>query len=176
MDRAGVTGPTMTDGLELSNGHALLPAESSAPSSPPPLPESARRPSAKRAAVDAAFADQMLERLAAGDYAGVVMAAEALLVHQPRHADALDSAQIARSELRRLYIARIGSLQRTPHVIMSYEGMLALSLDFSAGVLLSCVDGNTTIEAIARCSGLPELDALRALSELRLKRVIGFVE
>src|SRR5258708_24393665 len=84
-------------------------------SQPPPLPQSASRLAPARAAADAAFAERMLERLAASDYSGALMAAETLLVHQPLHGDALDCAQMARSELRKLYVARLGSRDRIPH-------------------------------------------------------------
>jgi hypothetical protein len=114
----------------------------------------------------------MLERLAASDYAGVLLAAEALLVHQPRHADALDAAQISRSELHKTYVGRLGPLHRVPRVAMGPEGLLAQSLDFRAGLLLSRVDGLTPLGEIVEASGLPKLDALRILSELVLKRAI----
>ncbi|HXN31091.1 MAG TPA: hypothetical protein VN894_04485, partial [Polyangiaceae bacterium] len=48
-------------------------------SQPPPLPESACHIPPARAAAGAASADRMLERLAASDYCGALMAAEALL-------------------------------------------------------------------------------------------------
>ncbi|MGO9835324.1 MAG: hypothetical protein ACLP1X_14015 [Polyangiaceae bacterium] len=155
---------------------AMEPTPSSQPvkSQPPPLPESARRLSPARAAADATFADSMIERLAAGDYAGVVMAAEALLEHQPNHADALDSAQIARSELAKVYQSRLGSMERVPRVVMGPEGLLALSLDFGAGLLLSRVNGTVTLAGIVETCGLPKLESLRILSELFLRRAIGF--
>jgi hypothetical protein len=139
---------------------------------PPPLPESARKLSPARVAADDAFADGMLERLAAGDYLGVVMAAGALLEHQPNHADALDCLQIARSELISVYVARLGSTKRVPRVAMSAEGLMALSLDFAAGLVLSHVNAVASIDDIVRACGLPKVDALRILSELFLRRGI----
>lgn len=146
------------------------------PSQPPPLPQGASRINPVRAAADAAFADRILERLAASDYAGTLIAAEALLVCHPLNGDVLDCAEIARSELRKLYLARLGSLDRIPHVVMGTQGLLTLSLDFRAGFLLSRLDKRSSLgEIIGRC-GLPKLDTLRILSELYLQRVIGFVE
>jgi hypothetical protein len=139
---------------------------------PPPLPESARKLSPARVAADDAFADGMLERLAAGDYLGVLMAASALLEHQPNHADALDCIQIARSELVNVYVARLGSTKRVPRVAMSAEGLMALSLDFAAGLVLSHVNAVASIDDIVRACGLPKVDALRILSELFLRRGI----
>jgi hypothetical protein len=143
-------------------------------SQPPPLPESAGRIPAARAAADAVSADRMLERLAASDYTGALTAAEALLVHQPLNGDARDCAQIARSELRKLYLARLVSLDRVPHIAIGLHGLLAMSLDFRAGFLLSRVDKRARLGEIVGGCGLPELDALRILSELYLQRVIGF--
>jgi hypothetical protein len=141
-------------------------------SQPPPLPDTASRIPAARMAADAASADRMLERLAASDYAGALTAAEALIVHQPLNGDALDCAQIARCELRKLYVARLGSLDRVPHMAIGLQGLLALSLDFRTGFLLSRVDREAPLRQIAQECGLPELDALRLLSELYLQRVI----
>jgi hypothetical protein len=149
------------------------PMSSSQPKShPPPLPHSASRLAPARVAADAAFAERMLERLAASDYTGALMAAEALLVHQPQNADALDCAQMARSDLRKLYVARLGSLDRVPHLKVAPPGLTALSLDFRAGFLLSRVDNGATLAEIIEASGMPQLDALRIFSELYLQRVI----
>jgi hypothetical protein len=148
---------------------------SSAPpkSQPPPLPESASAILAARAAAEAAFADRMLERLAASDYGGALIAAEALLVHHPLCADALDCAQIAGSELRKLYIGRLGSLDRVPYIVLGLQGLLGLALDFRAGFLLSRIDKRMSLGQIVDGCGLPPLDALRILSELYLLRVIA---
>ncbi len=154
-----------------------LPPGSEPPrSEPPPLPESAARLAQARASADARFAEEMLDRLAAGDYAGALLAADSLLLHQPRHADALDCAQIARSELRKIYTGRLGSLERVPHLAMGHEGLQALSLDFRGGFILSRVDGATPLDIVVAACGLPELDALRILSELALQRAVLFAE
>jgi len=157
-----------------SRGSGEMEAQSPPKSQPPPLPESAKVLSPVRAAADAAFAERMFERLAASDYVGVLMAAEALLEHQPGSADALDCAQIARSELGKMYEARLGSMDRAPKTIIGPEGLVALSLDFGAGYLLSRVNGTATLADIVRTCGLPKLEALRSLSELFLRRAIGF--
>jgi hypothetical protein len=122
-------------------------------------------------AADGAFAEHMLERLAASDYGGTLIAAEALLVHHPLHHDALECAAIARSELRKLYLARLGSLDWVPYIVVALQGLLGL--DFRAGYLLSRIDKRASIAQIVDRSGLPELDALRILSELYLQRVIA---
>jgi hypothetical protein len=144
-------------------------------SMPPPLPDSAALVSPARAVADDAFAEYMLERLAAGDYAGAVLAAEALLEYRPRDQDALDCAQIARTELRKMYVTRLGSLERVPHVAMGPDAIFSLqALDFRAGYLLSRVDGTSSLHAIVESGSIPSLEALRILSELCLRRVIAF--
>ena len=145
-------------------------------SQPPPLPESASRIPPARAAADAACADRMLERLAASDYSGALTAAEALLLHHPLHGDALDCAQIARSELRRLYVARLGSLEHVPHITVGLQGLSTLSLDFRAGFLLSRIDKRSTLGEIVDGCGLSQLDALRILSELYLQQIIAMAD
>jgi hypothetical protein len=143
-------------------------------SSPPPLPRVARPSPPLRAAADNAFAESMLERLAAGDYEGARLAAHALLEYRPRDQDALDCAQIAESELRRLYTARLGSLARVPRVAMGPDALLSLSaLDFRAGLLLSRIDGVASLDQVVHAAGVPRLDALRNLSELFLRRAIA---
>jgi hypothetical protein len=134
-------------------------------------------PPAERVAADAAFAERMLECLASSDYAGALLAAEALLETHPGHQDLIDSAQIARSELRRLYVARLGSLDKAPRLAMGPQGLLTLqSLDFRAGLILSRVNGRATLAEIVQASELPPHEALRILSELYLRRAIGFAD
>jgi hypothetical protein len=161
-------------------GHAPIsePTSSRAPrSAPPPLPPSASQIPPSRAAADNALADTMLERLAAGDYEGARIAADALLEYRPRDTDALDCLQIAKSELRKLYAARLGSLERVPYVAMGAEALFALqSMDFRAGFLMSRIDGLATLREIVEAHSIPSLEALRILSELYLRRVIAFEE
>jgi hypothetical protein len=138
------------------------------------LPQSARSiPIGQRVAADEAFAERMLEYLASGDYVGALLAAEALLETHPGHADLLDTAQIARSELRRIYAARLGSLERTPRLAMGHEELLSVqALDFRSGLVLSRVDGQATLAEVVHTSGIPSHEALRVLSELYLRRAI----
>jgi hypothetical protein len=146
-------------------------------SAPPPLPLSASQVPPSRAAADNALAECMMDRLAAGDYGGALLAADALLEYRPRDQDALDCAQIARSELRKLYTARLDSLDRVPHVAMGPEAIFSLqALDFRAGFLLSRVDGVASLFDIVESGSIPSLEALRILSELFLRRVIAFDE
>jgi hypothetical protein len=145
------------------------------PSDPPPLPSSVRELPTSRSPDDQVFADRMLERLAASDYAGALMAAETLLRRHPRDADALDCAEMSRTELRKLYGARLGSLERVPTIAMTPDALAGLTLDVFTGFLLSRIDGLTTLQEIAFGRGLVPDHALRVLSELYLQGVITLV-
>jgi hypothetical protein len=129
---------------------------------------------AKRTPADESLADRMLERLAAGDYPAALMAAEALLSRRPRDADALDCAEMSRGELRALHAARLGgALHRVPTIAGGPEAISALALDTTTALVLSRVDGSTTLGEIAFTSGIVPDDALRVLSELHLRGVIA---
>ena len=144
-------------------------------SAPPPLPLSASNIPPSRAAADNELAECMFERLAAGDYEGASLAADALLEYRPRDQDALDCAQIAKSELRKVYAGRLGSLDRVPHVAMGPEAIFSLqALDFRAGFLLSRIDGLSSLHDVVESGSIPSFEALRILSELFLRRVIAF--
>jgi hypothetical protein len=141
---------------------------------PPDLPSSVRETGASRSPGDVAFADRMLERLAAGDYAGALLASETLLRHLPRDADALDCAEMARTELRKVYTARLGGdLDCAPSIAMAPEAIATLTLDVFAGFLLSRTDGRTTIQEMLVGQGVAPDRALRVLSELYLMGVIA---
>jgi hypothetical protein len=73
-----------------------------------------------------------------------------------------------------MYTARIGPLDRVPMVMVARDQMRWLSIDHRAGFVLSLVDGVSSLEMILDVSGMPELDALRILSELAQQRIISF--
>jgi hypothetical protein len=141
--------------------------------SPPDLPVSIREPAIERSAADTAFVERMLERLAAADYVGALLGAEALLRRLPRDADALDCAEMSRTELQKLYVARLGPLEQVPSIAMTPVGLAALTLDVFTGFLLSRIDGLTTLREISRTPGMTPDHALRVLSELYLQGVIS---
>ncbi len=145
-------------------------------SEPPALPASVRELPWGASPADREFVERMLERLAVGDYAGALMAAEALLRRVPRNADALDCAEMSRSELRKLYEARLGSLDRTPTIAMTPAAISGLTLDVFTGYLLSRIDGLTTLREICLTPALIPDQALRVLSELYLQGVISLDE
>jgi hypothetical protein len=165
------------DGLPV--GGALAPeasgeadAEDPEQGSPPALPVSTREVPVDRSAADFVFVDRMLERLASGDYVGALMAAEALHRRLPRDADALDCAEMSRTELQKLYCARLGSLDRVPSIAMTPIAIAGLTLDVFTGFLLSRIDGLTPLREISLTPGMTPDHALRVLSELYLQGVI----
>ncbi len=155
--------------LEASGEVAIASAELS---SPPALPLSLREVPVDRSTADAAFVDRMLERLARSDYVGALMAAEALLRRLPRDADALDCAEMSRTELQKIYCARLESLDRVPSIAMTPVAIAGLTLDVFTGFLLSRIDGLTTLREISLTPGMTPDHALRVLSELYLQGVI----
>jgi hypothetical protein len=143
------------------------------PSVPPALPASVREVPEIRSPVDAAAIDRMMDRLAAADYVGALVAAEALLRRLPRDADVLDCAEISRNELQKLYTSRLGALDRVPTIAMTPRELAGLRLDVSTGFLLSRIDGLTTLREVAVTPGIAPHHALRVLSELYLEGVIA---
>jgi hypothetical protein len=154
---------------------------------PPPLPRPSDRPglagpplvpatlSVADPSVTQNLGKTMLERLAAADYEGAFMAANTLLRHDPRSEDALQAAQIARSELYKTYDARLGARQRVPHVAVRTEDIRSFPLDACSALVLSQIDGIRTIEDIIHGGILPKLDVLRVLSELYLQGILAIV-
>ena len=115
----------------------------------------------------------MRDRLALGDYSGALVVAEGVLEGDSSHNEAARCAETCRERLYEMYAARLGSLDRVPHVAVPPEQVRWLSLDHRAGFVLSCVDGCSTLEEILDVAGMPVLDALRILYELHSQRIIS---
>ena len=160
------------------HGSASGPVSSLRPRSTlPPLPQIAAEVPPSRAAADDAFADTMFERLAAADYEGAHLAAHALLEVRPRDPDALDCAQIAESELRRLYttpprvaFARAARGHGTGRDPCDSERWISRRASCS-----SRVDGVATLHQILRVPfAARRWMGCASWSELFLRRVIAF--
>jgi hypothetical protein len=136
---------------------------------PPPLPGS--DPMLKVS--DPRRVDLMFERLAANDYEGALLVAQAVLARVPHDQDALECAEMSARELWRLHEQRLGSLDRIPQALVAPDA-LPPSLNLRAGFLLARVDGVATIAEIVNRAGLPLIDALRGMAELYLVGAIGF--
>ena len=115
----------------------------------------------------------MRDRLALGDYSGALIVAEGVLENDAAHNEAARCAETCRERLYEMYAARLGSLEHVPHVSVPPEQVRWLSLDHRAGFVLSCVDGQSTLEEILDVAGMPVLDALRILYELHSQRIIS---
>jgi hypothetical protein len=118
--------------------------------------------------------EEMNERVGLGDYTGALDIAEKLLATDPRNAAISSVADNCRTVLRQMYIAKIGPMDRVPIVMVPRDQLRWLSIDHRAGFVLSLVDGVSSLEMILDVSGMPELDALRILTELAQQRIISF--
>jgi hypothetical protein len=156
------------------------------PTTPPPpdvqalVDESARvtptpeEPIAAPPAPPPPTAKEMNDRVSVGDFSGALAIAEKLLEADPDDREAADVAATCRTTLKKMYRARIGKLDRVPVVSVARDQMRWLSIDHRAGFVLSLIDGVSTVEMILDVTGMPELDALRILSELVQQRIIAF--
>jgi hypothetical protein len=137
---------------------APAPLAATAPPAPPPPPS----------------AQEMNDRVSLGDYTGALEIAEKLLASSPDDEPIKACAETCRGVLKQMYTTRIGPLDRVPLVMVAREQLRWLSIDHRAGFVLSLVDGVSSLEMILDVSGMPELDALRILSELAQQRIISF--
>jgi hypothetical protein len=119
-------------------------------------------------------AQEMNDRVSLGDYTGALEIAEKLLEVDPEDEAIKVVAESCRGILKQMYTARIGPLDRVPLVMVARDQLRWLSIDHRAGFVLSLVDGVSSLEMILDVSGMPELDALRILSELAQQRIISF--
>jgi hypothetical protein len=117
---------------------------------------------------------EMNDRVSLGDYSGALEIAEKLLEIDPDDRPVKVCAESCRGVLRQMYAARIGPLDRVPMVMVARDQLRWLSIDHRAGFVLSLVDGVSSLEMILDVGGMPELDALRILSELAQQRIISF--
>ena len=143
---------------------SVVPAEPTPKPVAPPPPPPPSPPSAQ----------EMNDRVSLGDYTGALEIAEKLLEIDPDDEPVKACAESCRGILRQMYTARIGPLDRVPMVMVARDQMRWLSIDHRAGFVLSLVDGVSSLEMILDVSGMPELDALRILSELAQQRIISF--
>lgn len=152
--------------------------EELATSPPPPLQQElidqmARGESPSSASVPPTL-QEMNDRVALGDYTGALEVAEKLQAIDPRDEVARACAEQCRGVLRQMYLTRVGPLDRVPLVMVARDQLRWLTIDHRTGFVLSLVDGVSSLEMVLDVSGMPELDALRILSELAQQRIIAF--
>jgi hypothetical protein len=108
----------------------------------------------------------MYDRLRHDDYAGALLVAESILFREPGHHDAVQCREMCHSELRKLYVSRLVSLDRVPQIAMD-EGTLAVHVQDARAIA-------SPLGTIVERSGMVELEALGLLSALFLRHVIEF--
>ncbi|MCC6662628.1 MAG: hypothetical protein IT375_02740 [Polyangiaceae bacterium] len=116
----------------------------------------------------------MYDRLKHDDYAGALLVAESILAREPGHHDAVQCREMCHTELRKLYLSRIGDLGRIPQLSVEPHELGHLLTDERAPRLLELVDGLTSLSIIIERAGMPALESLGLLSELFLRHVIEF--
>jgi hypothetical protein len=137
------------------------------PGNVPPAPKSIPPALPVTRAPDPIRTDLMFERLAANDHEGALLAAQAVLARSPFDQDALECAEMAANELWKLYVNRLGSLERIFRAVVAPDA-LPPTLNVRAGYLLARVDGVASVNQVVENAGLPKVDALRGLTELYL--------
>lgn len=116
----------------------------------------------------------MYDRLAHDDYAGARLVAESLLDREPDHHDALQCLDMCHTALQKLYLSRLGELDRIPQLSIEPEQLSARVTDERALQVLQLVNGLRPLGSIADAASTSRLEALRILSELFLSHVIEF--
>lgn len=75
-------------------------------------------------------------------------------------------AAVHGAEMERVYLERLGGLDRVPVLRLGTAQLAGLGLDRRATFVLSLCDGATSIEALIDLSGVPRIEVLRLLDEL----------
>ncbi len=113
------------------------------------------------------LAAEMRERFALDDFTGALRTAELLLGKEPTHAEAQSVAKKSVAKLEQLYTSRLGAMSSIPRVAVPEGEVRWLGLDHRAAFLLSRIDGSHSIDEIIDVSGMPRLEALKTLVELK---------
>lgn len=113
------------------------------------------------------------DRVAKGDFMGALMRAEKILQTEPDHIGATYFATMCQEKIRDLYFTRLGSSEGIPHIQLAPDAIVALALDNRSGFLISLIDGIASIDDVLDMSGMPPIEALRLLLELKNEGVIG---
>lgn len=113
------------------------------------------------------------QRFERGDYMGALLRAEALLEQRPDFAQARRYLESAQELLHQMYLEKLGSGEQVLRLAMGPGDIQGLSLDHRAGFLISLIDGVATIDELLDMSGMPPLDALRLLYEMKQQGVVA---
>ncbi|NUP05613.1 MAG: hypothetical protein HOW73_06090 [Polyangiaceae bacterium] len=112
-------------------------------------------------------------RFERGDYLGALLRAESVLEARPDFEGARRYLESAQELLKQMYLEKLGSGDQVLRVILGPQEIQLMSLDHRAGFLISLIDGVATVDEILDMSGMPQLDALRLLFEMREQGVVG---
>ncbi len=118
---------------------------------------------------------EMSDRFALGDFTGALRAAELLLGQDPNHDLAQHYRSSSRSKLEAMYSSRLSAGGPVPELAIAESELRWLGLDSQIGMVLSRVDGASDVDTVIAGSGVPRLEALRALVELLDGHVIRLV-
>ena len=120
----------------------------------------------------AALMQRVKEHHALGDFSGSLELVEKVLELNPNNSEAKDYLERNEDTLLKMYQSKLGSLEKTPRLMMSPDQIIWLNLHHKAGFVLSRVDGMATFEDILSLSAMPRLEATRILAQLVETKVI----
>jgi hypothetical protein len=95
-------------------------------------------------------------------------------VSEPNEAPPVVELGTAEVDLDSLFPPRLGSLSRVPIALPRPEAGVDMSANQQEGLLLGLVDGQLSLQAIVDASALPRGEALRMLSDLVERGILGF--
>jgi hypothetical protein len=155
-------------------------APSGMPTMPPPVSLERLRPHPPSGNDEGPFEDELdstrsalAGKFFAGDYAGALQLAEALLATDPTDDSARDFAEECCRMLEKEYATRLGSLERVVVLQVTPAELTTLALDHHAGFLLSRVDGVSSLETLLDVCAMTRLDALRMVLRLVEEGVVA---
>jgi hypothetical protein len=109
---------------------------------------------------------EIADHFALGNYAAALHAAELQLGLDPDDESARQYADTSRARLETRYTTRIGSLEYVFNLAVPPAKVKWLGLDPQAALLLSLVDGQTTVAEVLELCQMGTLEALRVFTEL----------
>jgi Tfp pilus assembly protein PilZ len=119
--------------------------------------------------------EEMRESFSFGDYARALTIADRILAAQPSHPVARAFRADCCAALEDVYAFRLGPMNRIPMVAKVPALTDPLSaIDHRTGLLLSLIDGSSTLETIVDACGMPRVDALCVLYNLVQKGIVAF--
>jgi len=118
---------------------------------------------------------EVSDRFALGDYTGALRVAELILGQDPAHDLAQHYARSSRDKLEAMYSSRLLGGATVIELALPEPELRWLGLDPQVAALLARVDGRSDVESVIAASGVPRLEALRALVELLEGKVVRLV-